>query len=74
MRIWVYYNPAASEAIIYDNEPPPHFGRRQYDIGPIELDEELIRKYGAAKVAWHEAHSRFVKAVKTAQSNELIDW
>jgi hypothetical protein len=74
MRVWVYYNPSASEAIIYDNEPPPHFGRRQYDIGPIELDEVLIRKYGAAKDDWHKAHAEFVKALKTAQNLELIDW
>ena len=74
MRVWVYYNPTASEAIIYDNEPPAHFGRRQYDIGPIELDEELIGKYGMAKVARREAHNQFVEAVQTAQANELIDW
>ena len=74
VRVWVYYNPTASEAIVYDNEPPTHFGRRQFDIGPIELDEELIGKYGMAKVAWHEAHNQFVEAVKTAQASELIDW
>ena len=74
MRVWVYCNPALSEAVIYENEPPPHFGRRQHDIGPIELDEELVRKYGVAKAAWHKAHNRFVEAVKTAEANELIDW
>jgi hypothetical protein len=74
MRIWVYYNPAAGEAIIYDNEPPNHFGRRQHDIGPIELDAELIENYRMATTAWHEAHNHFVEAVKNAQANELIDW
>jgi hypothetical protein len=74
MRVWVYYNPAASEAIIYENEPPPHFGRRQYDIGPIEIEDEQIRKYGMAKVAWHEAHNQLVEAVRAAQASELIDW
>ena len=74
MRVWVYYNPAASEAIIYDNEPPQHFGRRQYDIGPIELDADLIKRYAAAKDVWHEAHAQFVAAVRTAQDLELIDW
>ena len=74
MQIWVYYNPAASEAIIYENEPPRHFGRRQHDIGPIELEADLVRQYDSAKDVWHEAHSRFVRALKTAQDNELIDW
>jgi hypothetical protein len=74
MRVWVYYNPKSSEVIIYENEPPAHFGRRRYDVGPIELDKELIRKYGVAKVAWHEAHNQFVEAVKAAQSSDLIDW
>jgi hypothetical protein len=74
MRVWVYYNPAASEAIIYENEPPPHFGRRQYDIGPIEIEDEQIHKYGMAKVAWREAHNQFVEAVRAAQASELIDW
>ena len=40
MRIWVYYNPAASEAIICENELPPHFGRRQHEIGPIEVEAD----------------------------------
>jgi hypothetical protein len=74
MRIWVYYNPAASEAVVYENEPPLHFGRRQHDIGPVELDEDLVRQYDAAKAVWHEANSRFIQAVKTAQDSELIDW
>jgi len=74
MRIWVYYNPAAGEAIIYDNEPPPHFGRRRHDIGPIELESDLVRQYDSAKGVWHEAHSRFVRALKRAQDSELIDW
>ena len=74
MRVWVYYNPAASEAIIYDNEPPRDFGRRQHDIGPIELDDELIWSYRAAKDAWHEAHAQFVKAVKESGAARLIDW
>jgi hypothetical protein len=74
MRVWVYYNPAGSEAIIYDNEPPQHFGRRQHDIGPIDLDAELVQRYAAAKDDWHKAHAQFVRAMKTAQTNELIDW
>jgi hypothetical protein len=73
MRVWVYYNPAAGEAIIYYNEPPQHFGRRQHDIGPIELDTALIKRYDAAKDFWHEAHAQFVAAVRTAQDAELID-
>jgi hypothetical protein len=74
MRVWVYYNPAAGEAVIYENEPPAHFGRRQHDIGPIELDADVVRQYDAAKADWREAHSRFVQALKAAQDSELIDW
>ena len=66
MRIWVYYNPAASEAIIYENEPPRHFGRRQHDIGPIELEADLVRQYKTAKCVWHEAHSQFARARKAS--------
>jgi hypothetical protein len=74
IRIWVYYNPAAGEAIIYDNEPPSHFGRRRHDIGPIELDADVVRQYDSAKDVWHQAHSRFVQALKSAHDSELIDW
>jgi hypothetical protein len=74
IRVWVYCNPALSEAVIYENEPPQHFGRRQHDIGPIELDADVVRQYDAAKADWHEAFSRFVRALKTAQDSELIDW
>ena len=74
MRVWVYYNPAAGEAIVYDNEPPPHFGRRQHDIGPVELDADVVREYDSAKAVWEAAFSRFVQAVKAAQDSELIDW
>jgi hypothetical protein len=74
IRVWVYYNPAAGEAIVYDNEPPTHFGRRRDDIGPIELEADVVRQYDSAKDAWHAAHSRFVQALKSAQDSELIDW
>lgn len=74
MKVWVYYNSTTGEAVIYENEPPESFGRRQYDIGPIELEERLIHDYGAAKDAWHEAHSKFVAAVRVARDRELIDW
>jgi hypothetical protein len=73
-RIWVYYNPAAGEAVIYANEPPTHFGRRRHDIGPIEMEADLVRQYDSAKDDWHKAHSRFVGALKRAQDSELIDW
>ena len=74
MKVWVYYNPSTGEAAIYENEPPESFGRRQYDIGPIDMDEALITDYDRAKNAWHKAHAEFVTAVKAARDRELIDW
>ena len=41
MRVWVYYDSAIREAVVYENEPPAGFGRRGYDIGPIEVDGVL---------------------------------
>jgi hypothetical protein len=66
VRAWVHYNPTTGEASIYAGEPPQSFGRRQYDIGPIELDQELIKSYVTAKGIWHETHARFVAAVRAA--------
>jgi hypothetical protein len=43
-------------------------------LAPVELDADGVRHYDSAKAVWHEAHSRFVRAVKTAQDSELIDW
>lgn len=68
VKVWVYYNPTTGEAAIYDTEPPAMFGRRQFDIGPIALDEELILRYAAAKDSWHEAHAEFMRAVQLARS------
>ena len=67
MRVWVYYNRATGEATIYGAEPPALFGRRQYDIGPIELDEGLIARYGEAKDAWRAAHAEFMASVRAAE-------
>jgi hypothetical protein len=67
VRVWVYYNRATGEATIYGTEPPERFGRRQYDIGPIDLSEELITRYGAAKDAWRAAHAEFMAAVGAAE-------
>ncbi len=67
MKVWVYYNRATGEATIYGAEPPELFGRRQYDIGPIELSEGLIARYAEAKDAWRTAHAEFMAAVGTAE-------
>jgi hypothetical protein len=64
VQVWMYCDPTNPEVIIYGIKPSEHFGQRQYDIGPIELDEGLIKRYEAAKDAWHQAHSEFVAAVK----------
>lgn len=66
LRVWVYYNPTTGEATLYEDEPPERFGRREHDIGPIELDEDLIRTYVAAKSVWSETHATFIAAVKAA--------
>jgi hypothetical protein len=68
VRAWVHYNPTTGEASIYTGEPPQSFGRRQNDIGPIELDQELITSYVAAKSVWHETHAKFVGAVRAASA------
>ena len=73
VKFWVYYNPSAGEAVIYENEPPESFGRRQYDIGPIDVNEAVITDYEKAKSTWHTAHAEFVSAVKAARDSELID-
>lgn len=74
MKVWVYYHPRTGEAVIYENEPPESFGRRQHDIGPIDMDEALLADYERTKNAWHKAHAAFVSAVKAARDSELIDW
>lgn len=66
VTVWVHYNPNTGEASIYAGEPPQPFGRRQYDIGPIELDQELIQAYATAKGIWHDTHARLVAAVRAA--------
>jgi hypothetical protein len=66
VRVWVYYNPATQEITLYDSEPPESFGRREHDVGPIELDEDLITSYLATKEIWDKAHDAFVAAVKAA--------
>ena len=66
MRVWVYYNRATGEATIYGAEPPALFGRRQYDIGPIELNEGLIARYVEAKDAWRAAQAEFTASVACA--------
>jgi hypothetical protein len=64
VKVWVYYNPITGEASLYDGEPPPCFGRRQYDIGPIELDQSLIKAYVEAKDTWQETRAKFINAVQ----------
>lgn len=64
VKVWVYYNPITGEASLYDGEPPPCFGRRQYDIGPIELDQSLINAYVTAKDTWQETRAKFINAVQ----------
>lgn len=49
VKVWVYYNPTTEEITLYDTEPPESFGRREYDVGPIELDQDLIRSYATMK-------------------------
>ncbi len=66
MRVWVHYDAAIREAVIYEIEPPASF-RRGRDIGPIELDGDLVKEYRSAKEAWQNVHLRFVAAVWDAQ-------
>lgn len=73
MRVWVYYNRATGEATIYGAEPPALFGRRQYDIGPIELDEGLIARYAEAKDAWRAAQTEFTASVRAAEDPTGLD-
>ena len=70
VRVWVYYNPTSQEITLYDTEPPESFGRREYDVGPIELDEDLIKSYLTTKEIWYKAHDAFVAAVKAATTNQ----
>jgi hypothetical protein len=73
MRVWIYYDPANPEIHVYGKEPPTNFGRRQYDIGPIEIDDELIERYEALRDAWRSVHSELVLAVKRdAHSPSLV--
>lgn len=51
VKVWVYYNPTNGEAILYDGDPPPSFSHHEHDIGPIELDEELIDAYVTARIS-----------------------
>jgi len=69
VKVWVYYNPTTGEAILYDGDPPPSFGRREHDIGPIELDEDLINAYVTAKNYWNETHARFITALRAATAS-----
>ncbi len=64
MRVWIYYDPANPEIHVYGKEPPTNFGRRQFDIGPIEIDDELIERYGAIRDAWRSVRSELVTAVR----------
>ncbi len=73
MRVWVYYDSAVKEAVVYEDVPPASFGRRGHDIGPIELDGDLVKEYRSAREAWHDAHGRFVSAVRDAQRQGGID-
>ncbi len=75
LHCWVNYDAAMTEAVIYDHEPPARFGLGGYDIGPIQLDEELVKEYAAAKEAWRAAHLHFVAAVRDAANNQdAIEW
>lgn len=69
VKVWVYYNATTGEVILYDSDPPPSFGRREHDIGPIELDEELINTYVTAKNFWNETHARFITALRAASAS-----
>lgn len=69
VKVWVYYNPTSGEAVLYDGDPSPSFGRREHDIGPIELDEELINAYVTARNFWNETHARFIAALQAASAS-----
>lgn len=73
IKVWVYYNPISGEASLYHGEPPPSFGRRQYDVGPIELDQALIKAYVAAKDNWQETRAKFISAVQAGSVLEEFD-
>lgn len=74
MRVWIYYDPANPEIHVYGKEPPTNFGRRQYDIGPIEIDDELIERYEEARDAWRSVRAELLTAVKgEAQVPSSID-
>ena len=70
VRVWVYYNPTSQEITLFDTEPPESFGRREYDVGPIELDEDLIKSYTTTKEIWYKTHDAFVAAVKAATTDQ----
>ena len=69
VKVWVYYNPTTEEAILYDGNQPASFGRREHDIGPIEMDAELIDAYMTAKNFWNETHARFIAALQAATAS-----
>ncbi len=71
---WVCYDAAIREGVVYEHEPPASSGLGRYDIGPIELDRELVKEYTTAKEAWQDAHLRFVAAVREARGHDTIDW
>ena len=74
LHYWIYYDSAVREAVVYEHEPPARIGTRGYDIGPIDLDEKLVKEYAAAKDVWRAVHLRFVAAVQDARGQDTIDW
>jgi hypothetical protein len=64
MRVWIYYDPANPDIHVYGKEPPTNFGRRQHDIGPIEIDDALIGRYEAIREAWRSVRAELLTAVK----------
>jgi hypothetical protein len=62
MRVWIYCDPANPEIHVYGKEPPTNFGRRQFDIGPVEIDDELIERYEAIRDAWRSVRSELMLA------------
>jgi hypothetical protein len=74
IRVWVSYNPTTGEAILFDQQPLPEFGRRQGDMDPIELDLALVKEYATTKEIWYGVHAKFTAAVKAAHDRALIDW
>jgi len=69
VKVWVYYNRTTQEITLNDTEAPESFGRREDDVGPIELDHDLIKSYTTAKAIWYEAHAAFMATVKAATAD-----